>query len=228
MFRHWQNSNLIIYNERSYRGLPIQVDKGPFIRQYLERLYETIECALEQHARVFAFRVDLRFSTALEQCGDEYRNRVIEKFIASFKAKIKHNRKMARLENKYAHDSSVRYVWAREVGRQGRPHYHMVFFLNYDAFNALGRYEFGRDNIFNRLQQAWASALGCPVEAVTGLIEIPNNPSYRVRRGDPQGISALFYRASYLCKAATKVYGNGQHGFGASRGKAAQLPPSAT
>jgi hypothetical protein len=27
----------------------------------------------------------------------------------------------------------------------------------------------------------------------------------------------LFYRASYLCKSATKAYGDGQHGFGASR-----------
>jgi len=30
-------------------------------------------------------------------------------------------------------------------------------------------------------------------------------------------IAELFYRASYLCKAATKSYGNGCHGFGTSR-----------
>lgn len=217
MLRHSQNSNLVIHNEQSYRGLLIQVDKGPFIRQHLERLHATIGHALEQHARVFAFRVDLRFSAALEQCGDEYTNQVFERFIASFKAKIRHNRNMARMENKYAHDSSVRYIWAREVGQYGKPHYHVVLFLNYDAFNVLGKFESGRDNIFNRLQQAWASALRCPVEAVRGLVEIPSNPSYYLRRDDPQSVRSFFYRASYLCKVATKVYGSGQHGFGSSR-----------
>ncbi len=32
--------------------------------------------------------------------------------------------------------------------------------LNYDAFNALGKFEPSRDNIFNRLKGAWASTLG--------------------------------------------------------------------
>jgi hypothetical protein len=89
--------------------------------------------------------------------------------------------------------------------------------LNYDAFNALGKFESGRSNMFNRLEEAWASALGLPVEAVRGLVEIPSNPTYCLRRNDPQGQADFFYRASYLCKAATKVYGDGQHGFGASR-----------
>lgn len=217
MLRHSQNSNLVIHDEPSFRGFRIQVDKGPFIRQYLGRLDVTIGRALEQHARVFAFRVDLRFPAAIDQCENEYTNKVISEFIASFKAIIKHNRQVARSEIQYAHDSSVRYVWAREVGQHGRPHYHLAFFLNYDAFNALGKFEIGRDNMFNRLQQAWASALGCPVEAVIGLVEIPSNPSYCLRRNDPQGIDDFFYRASYLCKAATKVYGSGQHGFGSSR-----------
>ena len=217
MLRHHQNSNLIIHNEPSYHGLPIQVEKGPFILQYLERLDRTIGQALEQHARVFVFRVDLRLSAVLEQYGGEYTNQVFERFIASFKAKIKHNRDKARKENKYAHDSSVRYVWAREVGQHGKPHYHVAIFLNYDAFNALGKYESGRDNMFNRLQEAWASALALPVDAVRGLVEVPRNATYSLRRDDPQGQKDFFYRASYLCKAATKVYGSGQHGFGSSR-----------
>ena len=217
MLRHSKNGNLAIHNESTFRGFSLQVDKGPFIRQYLERLDVTIGRALDQHSRVFAFRVDLRFPAAIDQRENEYTNKVVGEFIASFKAIIKHNRQMIRSEKKYAHDSSVRYVWAREVGQHGRPHYHLAFFLNYDAFNALGKFEIGRDNMFNRLQQAWASALGCPVEAIMGLVEIPSNPSYCLRRDNPQGIEDFFYRASYLCKAATKFYGNGQHGFGFSR-----------
>ena len=63
-----------------------------------------------------------------------------------------------------------------------------------------------------------------PVDLVVGLVEIPDNATYRVAReksakgfgGD--GLVSLFRRASYLCKSATKAYGSNQHGFGCSRG----------
>lgn len=71
--------------------------------------------------------------------------------------------------------------------------------------------------MFNRLQEAWESALGSSVDEAKGLVEIPSNPTYCLRRDEPQGVVDFFYRASYLCKAATKVYGSGQHGFGSSR-----------
>jgi len=217
MQRHPQNRNLIIHDANSYLGMPIQVDKGPFVQQYLERLHSTTERAVQQYSRVFAFRVDLRFPAGVDLPESHYTNQVIDRFIESFKAKIRHNRRMARLENKSTHDSNVRCVWTREVGQHGRPHYHMAFLLNFDAFNALGKFEAGRDNMFNRLEGAWASALGLPVEAVRGLVEIPTNPTYCLRRNDPQSQADFFYRTSYLCKLATKVYGDGQHGFGASR-----------
>lgn len=217
MHRHPQNANLIIHHGANYFGMPIQADKGPFVQQYLERLSNTLQMALQQYSRVFAFRVDLRFPAGTDLPGSLYTNQVIERFVESFKAKIRHNRRMARMENKHAHDSSVRYVWTREVGQHGRPHYHVAFLLNYDAFNALGKFESGRNNMFNRLGEAWASALGLTVEAVRGLVEIPENPTYCLRRDDPQGLNEFFYRASYLCKSATKIYGDGQHGFGASR-----------
>ena len=217
MKRHSQNQNLVIHEESDYSGFPVQVGKGPFVKQYLERLYSTIGLAVGQYSRVFAFRVDLRFPKDAELPESAYTNQVINRFIESFKAKTRHNRQKARQENKQAHDSEVRFVWAREIGGDGRPHYHVAILLNFDAFNAIGKFEAGRDNIFNRLEQAWASALGLSVDCVRGLVEIPANPAYCLRRNDPQSLAAFFYRASYLCKVATKVYGSGQHGFGASR-----------
>lgn len=71
--------------------------------------------------------------------------------------------------------------------------------------------------MFNRLHEAWASALGLPVSAVSGLVHVPDNAYYFLRRDDQASIAAFFFRASYMCKAATKVYGNGGHGFGSSR-----------
>jgi hypothetical protein len=217
MIRHQSNSNLTLHFEEQYQGLPIQFDKGPFIREYLERLNQTVTCALDQYKRVFAFRFDLRFPDDLNQFNSNFDNQVIDRFTESFKAKIRHNRQMAKRENKYAHDTVVRYVWTREVGQLGRPHYHFAVLLNYDAFCSLGKFEAGRDNMFNRVQEAWASALARPVSTITGVVHFPANPYYLLHREDTVGIDQFFERTSYMCKAATKEFGNGYHGFGASR-----------
>ena len=217
MSRHPQNPNLTIINVSTYKGFRVQVGKGPFVLEYLDRLHLTLSRTLEQYPRVFAFRVDLRLPEGIPLPDYAFTNQVVERFIESFKAKVKHNRACARLVNKYAHDSKVRYVWAREYGQHGQPHYHLAILLNYDAFNALGKFESGRDNMFNRLEEAWASALGLPVEAVRGLVEIPSNASYNLYRDGLAEQDDFFYRASYLCKSATKVFGDGSHGFGCSR-----------
>lgn len=217
MIRHPSNTNLSLHYENTYQGFPVQIEKGPFISEYLNRLYQTVGRALTQYPRVFAFRFDLRLPTETQLPDFVCTNQVIERFMESFKAKIAHNRSQARQLNKYAHDSKVRYVWAREQGQHGKPHYHLAILLNRDAFTALGKFETGRDNMFNRLEQAWASALGLSVEAVRGLVELPRNPCYHLNLGELGGQAEFFNRASYLCKAATKVFGDGSHGFGASR-----------
>lgn len=216
MTRHPTNQNLTLYYDSMYLGLPVQFDKGPFILEYLHRLHQTMACAINQYRRVFAFRFDLRFPSD-QNHHFHAGNEVIDRFFESFKAKLRHNRKMALRENKHAHETVVRYVWTREIGQHGHPHYHLAIVLNYDAFCALGSFVPGRDNMFNRLQEAWASALGLPLDAVAGLVEIPDNPCYHIYRDDNESIARFFYRASYLCKAATKVFGDGCHGFGASR-----------
>ena len=211
------NPNHTVHFEDHYKGLPIQIDKGPFIREYLDRLHQTIARTFGDYKRVFAFRFDLRFPDHLNEQNFNFDNQVIDRFVESFKAKLRHNRQMAKRGNVYAHDTVVRYVWTREVGQLGKPHYHFAVLLNYDAFCSIGMFESGRDNMFNRLQEAWASALGLPISDVIGLVHFPENFYYHLNREDNAGIASFFYRASYLCKSATKVYGNGNHGFGASR-----------
>lgn len=217
MIRHQFNSNLTLHSEDQYLGLPIQIDKGPFIGEYLDRLHQTMSCALGQYRRVFAFRFDLRFPCDLNEHNFNFDNQAIERFIESFKAKIRHNRQMAQRDNKYAHDTVVRYVWTREVPQQDRPHYHVAILLNCDAFFVLGSFEDGRDTMVNRLREAWASALGRTRDDVKGLVHIPDNACYHLHRDDGSSVAEFFYRSSYLCKSATKAYGNGHHGFGSSR-----------
>jgi hypothetical protein len=215
--RHHQNRNLHLHHESNYMGLPVQTWRGPLIVEYLYRLYLTMQRALLEHPRTFAFRVDLRFPSTLDVAPYLDSNRVIEAFLASFRSQIDHNREMAKQSNKYAHDTTVRYVWAREVGSCGRPHFHLVIFLNHDAFSTLGDFKSDQANMFNRLKEAWARALGLPANAVTGLVHIPDNGCYKLHRDDPAAQGKFFEHASYLCKSETKVFGDGCHSFGYSR-----------
>ena len=217
MKRHSQNTNLQLHYERTYQGLPVQTKHGSLIVEYLDLLYLTVQRSLNEHPRTFAFRADLRFPEKLGAAAFIASNIMMERFFASFKAKILHNRARAKRKNQHSHDTAVRYVWAREIGNGGRPHFHLVIFLNNDAFFSVGLFESQRKNIFQRLQEAWASALRMNINQVLGLVEIPNNPCYYVRLENQESIEQLFYRASYLCKSATKTYGNGCHGFGCSR-----------
>ncbi|AIG03213.1 hypothetical protein HZ99_13950 [Pseudomonas fluorescens] len=44
-----------------------------------------------------------------------------------------------------------------------------------------------------------------------------SNPYYHLHRDDLARQADFFYRARYLCKSATKIFGNGSHSFGCSR-----------
>lgn len=214
--RHAENANLILHQVPTFEGLPVQTKRGPLVVSYLKRSKDILNRSLQQYGRVFAFRVDLRYPVGYTFPIID-NNEILDRFFASLKAKIRYNRDQALADNRYAHDTLVRYVWCRELGQHGIPHFHMAILLNYDAFCSLGRFELGRENLFNRLHSAWASALGLSIENVIGLVEFPKNPFYVLRRDDPESMADFFYRASYLCKADTKYYGNGVHGFGSSR-----------
>lgn len=203
-----------LVNGSYFEGYRLMNDKGPFVHKHLEKIVDVMQLALGEHPRTFAFRIDLRLPS---DWGTWDERRLIDRFISSFKAKIIHSRDMAKRRSPRAHQTAIRYVWAREEGQGGRPHYHFVIFLNNDAFNNLGTYQLGRDNLFNRMTEAWASALGIAPDAAEGLVHIAKNAVYRIKTGDLHSQNELFHRASYLAKYATKVRGS-RHCFGGSRG----------
>ncbi len=219
--RHPANTNLHLHYDDTYEGMPLQENKGPYIREYLIDLKHTIELALAEYPRVLAFRVDLRLPQGVELPDYAYTNRVISRFFESFTKKIEYHQERV-AQRGYSRGCKVRYVWAREFGKGNRPHYHLLILLNRDAYYRVGRLGSGRVNMISRMQESWAGALGIALELAKGLVHLPENAEYlvnrEIRRGDVDELPALFYRASYLCKAATKSYGNRQRGFGGSRG----------
>lgn len=220
--RHPDNNNLHLHYDETYKKLPVMADKGPFIREYLSDLKRTIDSALSEYPRVLAFRVDLRLPQEKDLPDYVYTNQIISRFFESFTRKIRYDQDRLRERGRYPRGCNVRYVWARETGESGRPHYHLLILLNRDAYYTVGRLDSERVNMISRMEESWASALGISARQVRGLVHIPERAEYRidrdVRRGRVDELPELFYRASYLCKAATKSYGDRQRAYGTSRG----------
>lgn len=228
--RHPDNPNLHLYYGNTFEGFPIQSEVGPFIREYLSDLKRTIDLALAEYPRVLAFRIDLHLPQGVLLPDYAYTNQVISRFFESFTKKIQYHQERV-AERGYSRGCKVRYVWSREIGQAGRQHYHLLILLNRDAYYTLGLLCSEKVNMISRIAESWASALGLLMHEVDGLVHIPENPTYRIDRHPRirkvagadlkvlvDELPDLFYRASYLCKKATKSYGDRQRGFGTSRG----------
>lgn len=214
--RHPDNSNLHLHYESTFRGLSVLTSYIPLITEYLQGVHETTQLALSAHRRVFAVRFDLHFPG--DDSVPESDNTVISRFVDSLTHRIQSARERSVRLNGTAHQTEVRWCWVREIGQEGRPHYHFVLLLNKDAYHTVGRFQSARENTYSRLRSAWASALGIPVDDANGLVHIPANAEYHLSQDDPSEMDRYFRRVSYLCKAATKVYGNRCRVFGCSRG----------
>ena len=211
------NTNLSIFTGSEFEGLPIMANKGPFIYQHLDRTLKTINLALNDYSRVCAIRFDLRFPNNGSHF-DHSTNDIIDSFMSSLRSKVKNDRKRSAKNNNRSHNTIVRYVWDREIDTGVNPHYHFLILLNNDAYFSVGSFDPGpkKESMASRIEDAWRSALGLPYWDIRGLVQRPDNAVYHINRNQ-ECVPDLFYRASYMCKEDTKVFGCGSHAFGASR-----------
>lgn len=211
------NANLHFDNSPMFNGLSLQKKHLPMASEYLQALYDTMHKALSDYPRVMAFRVDPRIPTEIsDKMSLEDHKGLIKRFIASLKAIIKHDRECKR-QSSWVPDTKVRYVWCREIGCNGKPHYHFLLILNRDAYHMPGRACSPNENLISRVSRAWYSALGVVWNPQEPWVYVPDNPFYWIYQGDANSFQEAFYRASYLCKANTKQYGLGLRAFGTSR-----------
>lgn len=212
------NTNLRYWHEETYDGYPLMAGVGPFVEQYLEKLYQTMQHALSDYSRVFAVRFDLRLPHGRVLPSDATTNQVLARFKASLEEQISWDRERARDRNSSAHGTRVRLFWVREIGSVNeQPHYHCILFLNGYAYRSLGSFQSANNNMYKRIVLAWARALRLRVADVSQSLHFPPGATYHLTRTNYLGQDKFFHRSSYLCKAATKHYGDGQHGCGGSR-----------
>nr|WP_299244181.1 inovirus Gp2 family protein [uncultured Halomonas sp.] len=211
------NPNLHLHNSPSFNRMNVQMKYLPMASEYLQALYDTLQKAICDYSRVLAFRVDPVIPTVInDKMTPQDHQLLIRRFIASLRAIINNDREQKR-RSSWAPDTKLRYVWCREIGTNGKPHYHFFLILNRDAYHMPGKACSPNENLCNRISRAWYRALRMEWNPQDPWIHVPNNPTYWINRDNEESLHAAFYRASYLCKVDTKHYGLGMRAFGSSR-----------
>ncbi|AKH63398.1 MULTISPECIES: inovirus Gp2 family protein [Photorhabdus] len=191
---------------------------------YMKRLEEITRYAMEDYARVLAFRVDLRLPVDNQHKG--YDSTVITRFIASLKAQIAAYLNKRRREGKRIYPCKLRYVWVKEFGEEkGNKHYHMLLLVNREVFRntalTMDRSAQYRGLLVGMVARAWAVALKRTGDmADKAPFHLPG-VSYELDRRN--GTNTDFYRSyiyhiSYLAKEYTKNHDDGERNFGCSQG----------
>lgn len=218
MINNSLNRNLAIYKHSTYKDLAVNTKKT-LAKEYLLRLYDVMETALEHWNRVMLFHVTLSFPDG-RRCVDDPAadaNGAITRFIESFKAKIDTHYKN-KVKNYEEKETKVRYAWAREREGSVNDHYHIYIFLDGDVFYGLGDFNNLNSNMASRVVDSWATSIKRDADTFRGLAHLcgvkyikKNSKGYSMQR------QKAFKWLSYLAKLETKPYGSKTNYFGNSR-----------
>lgn len=211
------NRNLHEHIEDTFKGLKFYDLRGPVATQYLECIYDVMNKSLDEHPRTLTIRVDLKYPKRYDRQKPEG---VIGRFIERMKYDLARDYKKRKARNVRAHWTSLRYVGCRESTPKSKEHYHLMLFINKDAYFQLGCYNSTDKGLAAMIRRAWARAIGIQVSQLAGAVHFPDNPIALLNRNSDafeEHFAKVFYRASYLAKADTKSYGNGYRSFSCSR-----------
>lgn len=203
-----------ITHREEFNGLPIKKEKEGLFVDYLQRIYDTLDLALEDHPRTFAVRIDLRLPLLMRVDNSN----LMKKFIASLDAQIQADLRKKQRDGKTKRRCRLRYVWVREKDKSPHHHYHIVILLNRDVYNCVGEYTH-TSNLSKKIKAAWCRALGVELDDGGRLVHFPKNFMYHLDINSLRFYSVLdklFYRLSYFAKLRSKTFGNGHRNFGCS------------
>lgn len=220
--RSKKNRNLTLMNSNKFRGLDTYVKRGSLCVNYLEKIYDTIDNALEEHPRTMAIRIDLRFPKFEQRL---YQPHVVSDFIRSLESQIKAEQYRKEREGERVHKCTVRYVWVKEKNTALNEHYHLALLFNKDRYNWLGRSQEKSDTLLSKIVSAWARTIDVDYSQANGLVYVSKDRDgvpviHRLNKrseGFTKQLNDLFKHASYLAKESTKNYAGRKRNFGCSR-----------
>ncbi len=217
-----------ILNDSEFNALYSQAKNmyGDLSPYHLRRSLGAIYSCLAAYPRVCAMRVDLRFAQDtwggnpdMPKCFQRTDPAVITRFFESLKSQLKEEHRRKGMMRDVALPD---YIWVKEQDDSHYPHYHLVLLFNKDIYAYLGNYQdHDAQNMANRIQKAWCSALGLGFPEYAMLVHFPKHPTYIFNRNDAVTRSGSYcdflLRIAYLAKKRTKFTRPGQRNFGCSQ-----------
>ncbi|HHQ6548818.1 TPA: inovirus Gp2 family protein [Serratia fonticola] len=192
----------------------------------LRRALAVVSNTLEQHNRIFAIFLILRFAEDHVPddpdspiCFQRADSKAITRCIDSLKSQLRAEHERSGRAGEPALPS---YVWVRERDTSKHPHYHLVLLFNREVYGYLGNYtKRDADNMATRIQKAWCSAIKLDYPEYASRVHFPENHSIRFTRQDALTVNPNYYnfllRMAYLAKEYSKDIHDGYRNFGTSQ-----------
>tara|TARA_R110002020_G_C16311189_1_gene773862 strand:- start:3745 stop:4341 length:597 start_codon:yes stop_codon:yes gene_type:complete len=187
-------SNSYIAKRREYyewcgQKLPVNAD-GDYrcIPMLLDKLAEQMTAAIELHSKVLFVRVDLT------SINPDSGNEPMECLLRWLKQWLRRYYKM----------QNIGHFWVIEQSRKKGTHWHLILLLDGNRAQNSGL-------VIDRIKYRWE------VLTDSGLVSIPKNCFYQIRRGDDEAFAEAFYRGSYLAKERSKQSIKNGCTYGASK-----------
>lgn len=213
------NKNLKIKAIDTYKNIPLVKKYNTerlFVIDYLDKIYSTINKALEAQKHIYAVRLELNFPKDIDTSKTSHGS-IIKTFIDSLKSQIVANCKRRQKKDGRKRDFNIRYIWCKEWNSNKQPHYHFLLIFNHNTYFTLGRFDSTRDNLSARIQKAWHKALDkffdIDQKKLSASVSFTDNGQFSIKEDDEQAINALFTRVSYFAKTETKNHGNRDRAF---------------
>ncbi|MDE1311389.1 inovirus Gp2 family protein [Vibrio aestuarianus subsp. cardii] len=203
-----------ITHREEFNELPIKKEKEGLLVDYLQRIYDTLDLALEDHPRTFAVRIDLRLPLLMEVD----KSNLMKNFMASLDAQIQADLRKKQRDGKNKRRCRLRYIWVREKDKSPQYHYHIVILLNRDVYYCVGEYV-NTNNLSHKIKKAWCRALDIELDDGGRLVHFPKNFMYHLDINSfrfSTVLDQLFYRLSYFAKVRSKKFSDGYRNFGSS------------
>ncbi|MBQ4926373.1 MULTISPECIES: inovirus Gp2 family protein [Citrobacter] len=192
----------------------------------LRRAFAVVSNTLEQHNRIFAMFIVLRFAEDhipndpdAPVCFQRVDAKAITRFMDSLKSQLRAEHERSDRTGEPALPS---YVWVRERDTSNHPHYHLLLLFNREVYGYLGDYtNRSADNMATRIQKAWCSAIGLHYPDYAYLPHFPKNHSAWFSRHDALTLSPDYYdfllRMGYMAKEYSKDFHDGYRNIGTSQ-----------
>ena len=216
-FEKFYDTRPDVVRERHYQGWPLAEIRDPFLRNNLERTYQTIKGAVADNSKILCLSCTLTTACGVQSGRDWFRHDAMRHFLRVLPNKLLYLQKQQPHYKPDDPDAVLDYVWRADNPAPGdQRKYYVLLLLNYPAAVGHDEYSNAIDQLKHTIKTAWMAATNAHENHIERLVHFDRAPTY-ISQDELQTVQELFKQASLLSRSYELDLGIGLHLFGASR-----------